>query len=43
MTIKRPAIIFHAVTMVCPRTYLSTITKEAIAIDLRQKCVDTRM
>lgn len=42
MTIKRPAIIFHAITMVCPRTYPSTITKKAIAIDLLWKCVDAR-
>lgn len=33
MTIKRPAIIFHAVTMACPRTNPSTITKRTIAID----------
>lgn len=42
MTIKRPAIIFHAVTMTCPRTNPSTITKKAIAIDLLWKCVDSR-
>lgn len=34
MTISRPAIVFHAITMVCPKTYVSTITKKAFAIDL---------
>lgn len=39
MTFKRAAIIFHAITTMCPMTNLTTTTKKAI--DPQWKCVDS--